>query len=684
MRRYLGAMRHFALVVLLGSVSANAQDAAPVDEHHEIDEIIVSASALGQSVKQLAQPTTVLTGDALAVKQSTSIGETLSNEVGVSSSYYGPVASRPVIRGQFGERVRVLSNSLDSMDASALSEDHAVAVDSILAQQIEIVRGPATLLYGSGAAGGLVNVVDDRIVEAPLDEPLAGAVSLGTDSATGKQSAAAKVAFGSSAIAAHLDYYSLSTDDVEIPGYAESAILREMEEEGGEEHEEAYGTVGNTDSETKGGAAAVTLTGENGFVGMSYGVHDSNYGIPESAHEHEEGEEEESVRVDLERTRIDLRGEYNFSGPINKARLRVASNDYVHTELEGTEIGTVFDANGIDARFELQHGLADSLDGSFGLQYKSIDFEAIGDEAFVPPSETVQTSLFIFEDYVLNDAWTLQGSARVEWQTIESLGFDNYDDAAFGLSVGAIWSFSDALSLIANVVHSERHPNSTELYADGPHLAVARFERGSVTLGNGQLDKELSTNFDLTLRAGYDKIDFEVTAFVNKVDDYILLSATGLEQDGLRVFDYVQEDVSIVGIEADARIELMDSNVGHLHARLFTDFVKAEEEVSGDNLPRIPPLRFGVGLHYVRDKLGASFDAIFHDDQDNTAPNELPTAGYTMLNAEVSYSIADPDLLLFVRGTNLGNEDARQSTSALKDTFPLPARSLQLGVRYDF
>lgn len=690
-------LKHIAIAFLFGGFNANGQEAESKDEHHKIDEIVVSASALGQSIKQLAQPTTVLDGDALAAKQSTSIGETLANELGVSSSYFGPVASRPVIRGQFGERVRVLSNSLDAMDASALSEDHSVGINSLLAQQIEIVRGPATLLYGSGAAGGLVNVVDNRIVERPLEVPVAGALSLGTDSATGKQSGAAKVAFGNSTIATHFDYYRLDTDDVKIPGFAESAVLRalEEEEEGEEEHEheheEEFGSVANTDSETQGGAAAITLTGENGFLGMSLSLHDSNYGIPAAAHGHEEHghedgeeEEEEVVRVDLEQTRVDLKGEYRFAGAIEKARFRFATNNYTHTEIEGGEIGTVFNSDGIDARLEFKHSLIENLDGTFGVQYKSIDFEAIGDEAFVPPSETDQISLFVFEEYLLSDAWVLQGSARAEWQTIEVPALERYDDSAFGVSVGAIWSFSNSLSLSANLVHSERHPNSTELYSNGAHLAVGRFERGSVVLGSGQLGKELSTNLDLTLRGGSDRIEFALTGFVNEVDDYILLAATGIEEDDLPVFDYVQKDVSIVGIEAEARVELMDSGAGHLHARLFSDLVNAEEKGSGAYLPRIPPLRYGFGLHYVRDGLGASLDAIFHEAHDNTSPNELPTDSYTMLNAELSYSIADPDLLVFVRGTNLANEDARQSTSPLKDTFPLPARSLHIGIRYDF
>lgn len=688
-RRPRGVAGPLLTGLLLGTTNVSAQQTDPPDSHHEIEEIVVNASALERSIKELAQPTSILDGDELTKKQSSSIGETLSSELGVSSSYFGPVASRPVIRGQSGERVRVLANSLDSMDASALSEDHAVAVDSLLATQIEIVRGPATLLYGSGAAGGLVNVVDDRIIEDSLSRPFEGAVSLGTDSATGRQAAAAKMAFGSSVVAGHLDYYRRETDDIRIPGYAESAILRALEEEeAGEEegHEEAYGTVENTDGSTEGGAAAVSLTGERGFLGLSYSLHNSNYGIPGDGHGHAEGEEEEEapVRVDMEQSRVDLRGEYNFTGPVTSARLRLASNDYQHVELEGSEIGTIFDTKGTDARLEFRHGGNDALEGSFGAQYKHIDFDAAGEEAFVPPSVTKQSSLFVFEELVLSDTWVLQGSARVEKQTIESPSQQEYKDSAFGVSLGAIWSFTDYLSLAANLVRSERHPNSTELYADGPHLAVGRIERGSVTLGNGFLDKELSTNLDLILRGGNDAVGFSFTGFINEVDDYIFLTATGETEEELPVFDYGQADARIVGIEAEARIELLESTAGHLHARVFADLVHAEEKGSGNNLPRIPPLRIGLGLHYTLDRVDAMVEATFHDKQKDTAPGELPTDSYTMFNAEISYALEDPNLYLFARGTNLGDQDARQHTSPLKDTVPLPGRSIQLGVRYDF
>lgn len=667
-----------------------AQQAAGPDEHHDIEEIIVQATALKRTVEQLAQPTAVLRGEELARKIAPSIGESLSRELGVSSTYFGPVSSRPVIRGQYGERVRVLSNGLDSLDASALSEDHQTSVEGILADRIEIVRGPATLLYGSGAAGGLVNVVDNRIIETSMEQPISGAVALNGADATGEVAGAGWVKFGSEKFGVHLDYFRRDTQNVNIPGFAESRLQRALEEaEGGEEEEEVRGKIENSDSSSDGAALAASYIGDRGYVGVSVSSFDSNYGVPGGhEHAHEEGEEEEEeeiVRIGLEQTRVDLRAEYRFDSAIDEARLRFAQNSYEHTEFEGDEVGTMFESDGIDARIELTHRPFNRLEGAFGVQFKRIDFNALGDEAYVPPSVTERTSVFAFEEFAVNDQLSLQGSFRLEQQTIEgpTLAVD-YDDTAFGASVGAVWQFAEDLSLAAHFSHTERHPNSTELYADGTHVAVQRFERGSVTLGNGILRKELSNNLDLTLRGNTERVDFTATVFINNADDYVLLSPTAEVEDGFQVFEFGQADAELYGFEAEARIELFDAGPGHLHSRLFSDYVFGEESDSGEYLPRLSPLRYGVGLHYTLDEMELSVDATAHARQTKTAANELPTDSYTLLGAEFSYSLPDKGLFMFLRGSNLTDTDARQHSSPLKDLLPLPGRSFHVGLRLEF
>lgn len=684
--------RRMAIASLALALGANAGIAAAADDdnkfdHHIVDEIVVEGVPLGRTIKELAQPTAVLGGDELLKRQAASIGETLAHELGVSSTYFGPVASRPVIRGQSGERIRVLSNGLDALDASALSEDHAASVDSMLAEHVEIIRGPATLLYGSGAAGGLVNVVDNRILENGLEAPLGGRVTLGTDTATGQQAGAGELAFGTAAIGFHLDYFRRDTDDIEIPGYAESELLRALEEEEeGAGADEAFGVVENTSSEAQGGAAGITLTGNSGYLGVSLSNYENQYGIP-GVHGHdEEGgaeEEEEPVRVDLDQSRVDLEGEYRFA-TMGELKVKLARNDYEHVELEGDEIGTRFNAEGTDFRAEFRHQPFGAVEGAVGLQYKDVDFEALGEEAFVPASSTQQTSLFLFEEWQPGDLWTLQGSARLEKQTIDAPSLPNYDDDTLGASIGLIRSLGGSHSLALNYALTERHPNATELYADGAHVAVQRIERGSVILGDGILDKETSSNVDLTLRGENARIEWTVTAFLNEIDDYILLAPTAVVEDELQVFEYTQTDARLYGYEAEARIELLDLASGHLHTRLFTDYVYGEDDNTGDYLPRLTPLRYGIALHFTKDPFEATIEATFHRDQDKIAANELPTDSYTLVGAELSYAFDQPDIFAFLRGTNLTDEDARQHTSPLKDLVPLPGRSLQLGLRYNF
>lgn len=675
------------------------------DEHYQLDEIIVESAPLDRTVRELALSSSVLTGDLLELNQSTSIGETIADQPGVSASYFGPIASRPVIRGQFGERVRVLTNGLDALDASALSEDHAIGIDSILADRIEVIRGPSTLLYGSGASGGIVNVVDNRIHEGSPLLGFSGAAALGTDSAVGRESAAVSFDYGVGPVTLHADYFTRSTDNVEIPGFAESALLRALEEaeehdegeEGhGEEEEEVFGLIENSDSETEGGALAISIGDEEGWIGFSVSRYQSDYGVPGAHHHHEEEEEgspgmeeeeeeEEIIRIDLDQTRYDMRGGIVVGGGlVDAVDFRVSRNDYQHFELEGAETGTQFDSQATDMHIEVTHVPFGAVEGVFGLHYKDIDFAAIGDEAFVPPSDTSQFSLFFFEELAASDQLRFQFSGRAEHQEISVSGLESYDDWAYGISLGTVFDISDTLTASAYLGIAERHPNSTELYAEGPHLAVQRFEIGSVSLGNGLLSKETSTNLDLTLRGDYEGMQFAVTGFTNTVDDYILLRPTAAEEDELQVFEFGQADVEFYGIEAELFFDLIDNESSHLHARLVSDYVLGEESDSGAYLPQLTPLRYGASLHWITSLFDASIEAMYHDSQGKTAAEELPTESYTLLSAEVSTRLFDDQMMVFLRGTNLSDEDARRHTSPLKDVAPLPGRSIRAGVRWDF
>ncbi|MDZ7643366.1 MAG: TonB-dependent receptor [Woeseiaceae bacterium] len=487
-------------------------------------------------------------------------------------------------------------------------------------------------------------------------------------------------------------------------------MLRALEEEEHDEHEEhegeeeehgheeeAFGTVENSDSETDGASIGASYVADRGFIGFSITTFGSNYGVPGHAHEHEEEEppageeeEEEIVRIDLEQVRFDVRGDLELDGLISEVKFRAARNDYEHTEFEGAEVGTLYETDGTDARLELHHRPTDTLEGAIGVQFKSIDFTAIGDEAFVPPSDTRRTSLFAFEELKLSDTLVLQGSFRAERQTIDTPAFTmDYSDTALGASVGAVWTLTDMLDLSANLSVTERRrrrPNSVPSAPSHGDVA-AGCDAASVALGDGILDKETSTNLDVTLRGGDGPFEWTVTGWMNSADDYILAQPTGAEEDGFQVFEYRQRDVDLYGAEVEARIEMFDGPVGHLHGRLFSDFVHAEESASGAYVARMPPLRVGGGLHFTRDALEASISATWHADQDNTAPNELRTDGYALLSAEeLSWFMQDQGDIPVPAGqrTCRRTQDARRRASPLKDTVPLRGRALHAGLRWIF
>ena len=643
----------------------------------ELEEIIVSARPLARSVLEIAQPATVIAGDDLRRRIAVSLGETLEHAVGVTATYFGPAASRPIIRGLAGERVLLLENGMSALDVSNLSPDHAVSIDPIMAEQVEILKGPASLLYGSGAVGGVVNVRSGRIPEIPAEDLFGGAIELRGDGGVGP-------------IAWHLDVSDRSTEDIEIPGSAVSDARLAQAEAAGEEIENFEGVVPNSDSDTESAAAGLSWVGARGYLGVAVSRYDTNYGVPGPGEEEEEEEEEgehaahshAGIRIDLEQERVDLRGELlDAVGTGSALRVAFATNDYTHRELEGDEIGTLFQQEGSEARVEFDHAPFGAWRGTLGVQYLDVDFEAAGAEAYVPPSQTQSLGVFLFEELALDRA-TLEFGARLEQQEIDvdaATGLPDYDEDAYTLSLGAVVPFGDEWRVAAHATRSERHPQASELYAFGPHLAVQRFE-----IGDPGLDKETGMTFDLSLRRGDHDFEIVTTAFYNRFEDYIYPALTGEFEDGLPVVRFTQADAEFYGLEAEATVHLLERDNDHLELRLAADYVRGKLR-DGGNLPQIPPLRFGAELHYDTGPWHVGGEVYRYEEPDDLADNELPTEGYTMLDLEVSYR-ADwlGEWLLFVRGSNLLDEEARRHSSPLKEYVPLPGRSLTAGVRATF
>lgn len=645
----------------------------------KVEEVIVTSSALRENPLEVAQPTAVIAGDDLRRQIAASLGETLSKELGVSSTYFGPTASRPVIRGLGGYRVQTLQDGLASLDVSGLSQDHAVTLESVVSQQIEVIKGPAALLYGSGAAGGLVNVVSNRVPLQPPQDRLTMAAELRGDTAADELTKAVNIDGRAGPLSLHADYFDRETDAVEIPGFTQSAALRRSLVTAGEEPDGVRGHIPNTASDTDGGALGAALIGDAARGGLSVSRYDSTYGIPG----------EDAAFIDMRQDRYDGKFEWDLEGPFTLLRLNGSYNEYTHTEFEAPgEPGTVFNQDAYDVRFSADHQLADGWRGTVGAQYSNIDFQALGDEAFVPASVTKARSLFLFEERHF-DRWTIELGARAEQQKIDadaSAGLPNFDETAVSASAGTVWKFADDHALALNVTRTQRNPQAAELYANGAHIAARRFE-----IGNPGLDKETAVTTDLSLRHTGEGVQWTLNAFYNDYDSYIYESATGdvVEiEDGeatLPVFQYRQGSAKFHGFEAEVRLPLLERGGGHLELRLASDYVRGKLDNAGD-LPQIPPLRLGGGLHFDSGDWHLGAEAFYYDEQDKVAANELPSDGFTLLDLDGSYRLAmgDGRVLLFIRGTNLLDEDARQHASPLKDIAPLPGRSVHFGARAEF
>ncbi|NBC22414.1 MAG: TonB-dependent receptor [Gammaproteobacteria bacterium] len=663
--------------------------AAQEAEEGVIEEIVVTAAPLGD----VLQPTSVFDGVGLFTDRAPTLGETLAQQPGVSSSYFGPASSRPIIRGLGASQVIMLSDGISSMDAADVSADHAVTIEPLLAEAIEIIRGPTTLLYGNSAAGGVVNVIDNRIPRRPAEAPVTGAVEVRADTAAEEQALVGRLDGGTGAFAWHLDAYTRDTEDVEIDGFATA-------DPDDREPDEMSGILANSFSESEGYSAGASWVGDRGFLGFSWSGSDMTYGLPGHSHEHEEehgeeehgeeehgheehGEEEGGPFIDLDQSRFDVRGEYAVNGAYFEAvKFALGTNDYEHAEIEPSgEVGTLFENDAWQARVEAIHAPLAGWRGAFGLQLDDRDFSAAGEEAFISPTKTESLGLFLVEERDFGWGHAHLGG-RVEFLEHDNALAPDYDDTSVSLAAGVDFDVSSAHTLMVNVSRTERLPAAEELYASGAHLATSQFELGLAVLGTDP-DKEVSLNYDIGMRGRGGRLRWDVHVFYNRIGDYIFQNLTGAEEDGLPVAEYAQGDADFYGVEAEATLLL--GRLGGFEAELglLGDFVYAELE-DGAYLPRIPPMRLGTEFTLRSDALTTSLDVLWHSEQDNIS--SFQTDSYTMVDLSAVYAmtVQEAELDLFVRGTNLLDEAARRSTSFLAPYAPLPGRSFHAGARLRF
>ena len=654
-------------VGLLGAAIGTAQ--AQPDNHP--DEIVVTGVPHQRAPGELAQSISVVAGDELDRTRAATLGETLATQLGVSSSNFGAGASRPIIRGLAGARVRMLEDGIDSMDAATVSDDHAVTIEPLAADQIEIFRGPTTLLYGSGAVGGVVNTVTTRIPDTAPEDGFEGAVEARGDSVADARGAAVRLDGGAGQFAWHFDAGQRESDDYEIPGFA-----RVGTDFGNAGPDDAYGILPNSAADSDSAAFGASWLVDCGFLGVGVNAFDTLYGIP--------GEEEEAVRIDLKQRRVDVRGGWDgLAGGIEGVNVRLGVNDYEHVELEGDAIGTRFTNDATEVRVELHHRAVGPWSGAFGIQLGDREFAAVGEEAFVPPVDTSTVGVFVVEDLEL-DAWQLSLGGRLESQRHEPAnGLPVYDDRATSLSLGGVRAFGDGYSFVATLALSERLPVAEELYSDGPHLAT-----GVVQIGDAALGKETAQHLDIGFRGRMELLDWSITAFHTQFDDFIYLADMGAidAADELPIFAYTHGDAEFDGFEAEVFVTLMEEGANAVDMRLYADYVRGEL-TSGESLPRLPPLRYGARFEYHNERFLVGLEGTRYDDQGDIAPFEEETEGYFLLDADLRWRLirrSGPELEVFLNASNLGDEEARKHTSFVKSIAPLPGRNYALGIRSRF
>ncbi|MED5327471.1 MAG: TonB-dependent receptor [Pseudomonadota bacterium] len=707
--------------------SDNAEGANFVLARSAIEVIDVHATPMHLSVMESATPVSVLSGETLRRQQAATLGDTLEKLPGVQSNFHGNVASTPIIRGLSGPRVLITQNGLDVSDVSRVGPDHAVASEASTAKQIEVLRGPATLFFGSGAIGGVVNVVDQRV---PTSTETRGEFVLETQTVNDQKLGTFNVTTGVDNIAFYADGFYRDSNDYETP------VAPDIDDPDGAH------VVENSNEESNGFTLGTSYLFDQGYVGVAVERFEREYGVPGHSHGGDT-----SVFADLEQTKYQLLGEYNFTNDfLQSVHFRAGYTDYEHAEVEGGLVGTTFSNETEELRVELLHKPMAGWRGGISLHYKGSDVFAQGEEAFTPPSEMEMFAVALMEERHFGD-FLVQLGARAESVTLDAssvllpeLDAHEHDDehdhdehahdehehegsefvrqfavdqefTPISLSAGVVYTINESYNVGVSLSRSERAPSASELLSFGPHIGTRTYEIGALfdlseegefVLSQTAIDLETANNIDLTFRKTQGDVGFVFNAFYNQVDNYYFQEETGLfaesghdhahdeeghdeeehsedeHSDELPVYLFGSADAVLHGFELQVAWQTTDN----LKLDFFADYVKARLK-DGGALPRTSPMRVGSHVAYTLDNIRADLDITYFAKQDDISTFETETDGYTLVDASITYDIplGDIDLSVYLSGENLTDEEARVHTSFLKDIAPRPGRNFAFGVR---
>lgn len=690
-----------AVSAIAVSTTANAQEAPSGATATLLDRIIIVSDPLGRSQNAVAAGVVVLDGEELQRRSESTLGETLDGIPGINSDTFGGGASRLVIRGQTAPRVKVLSEGAGLFDASDVSPDHAIPVEPMLLDGIEILRGPSALVYGGGAIGGAVNLLDSKIPTHVPENGIEGMIDLRGGIGDGELSGAGGVTVGAGNIALRLEAAHRDIDDYRVPYYVPpSHAGHDHDHDHGHEDAEGFsrlpGSFNRASTVTLGGS----WIGADGYIGVAYTERRSRYGLPGHSHEyddchphgtslhcgghghgdHDHDHEHDHAAahipvVDMLSRRLDMRGEWNdpFAG-VERLRFSGGYTDYRHDEIDDGEPATTFENDGFDMRTEVQHAPIAGLHGVLGVQFSDNDFVAEGEEGFIPQSNTRNGAVFVMEEYELGD-WRFEGALRQEWQRTTAENRPDASHSPFSASLAAHWNFAPGYTGSVSLARSQRAPHVQELYARGIHFATSTYE-----LGNPELAEESANSIEIGLRKTEGPTTFSASLYRYDYDGYIYAQTLDRHED-FRLVRYTQRDAVFTGVEG---------SIGHeftpfLTGTLFGDYVVAEFD-DGSALPRIPAARLGVRADFSHGRWSGGVEYYRVFEQDRIADFETATPGYDMLNASVAYRFGSGPFSseLYLRGTNLLDETALNHASLIKTQAPLRGRHIAFGLRTRF
>ncbi|UGQ47418.1 TonB-dependent receptor [Massilia endophytica] len=632
-----------------------------------LPKVVVTANPFRTSeADQILTPAKVLSGDELRDKVGSSLGETLSQELGVSASAFGAGASRPIIRGLEGSRVKMLENGMAVSDVSGLSNDHAVAAEGAVARQIEILRGPAALLYGSGAIGGLVNVVNERIPTA-LEKEWTGQVETRYSTVDSGKSASGTIDGAVGQFGLHADGNGRNTDDYKIPG---SRVAGDPES--------GSGRLSHSATKERNAGIGGSYIADWGFAGISASHLSNLYGIPSA----------EGSRIDQKQTRYDFDSLVRkpFEG-IESFKFKAGYTSYKHAELnEENDPEVIFKNRSLETRAEMTHNPIAGMRGTFGVQTENTHFSGLSPDGVaetVPVTHSKSTAGFLVEEKTIGPV-VLSGGLRLESvKRTPDGGVERSFDLKSG-SFGGQWAFTPGYAAGVTLSYAERAPATEELYSHGPHDATVTYD-----IGNPDFKKEASRNVELSVQKTKGLLRWKANVFENKVRNFIYGQMTGnlLDDEGnpgeeLRERVFTQADATIRGAEGEITYNAQGSGWS---GRLFADGSRGSLD-HGGSLPLQPSNRVGASVGYRYADLRAGLSVVHADGQDRLAAFETTTPSYTQLNANISYTqrLGQQELTWFLLAKNLTNEEIRVSTSVLKDISPLPGRNFVFGVRAHF